>query len=539
MMCQQRQSTRLSQISTLWTLSILIGLRAHSGEISEGLSPNATGETTFFLAEKPGPHPVGLKVVEQYDYSRVFQPLVDDLGKAYQGETARPMQTLIWYPAQGVSSKPMTVGQYIDLSTTETSFGNPKLPLGPGEWWFEGWNRARTDPMWAIRDAPLAPGRFPIVVYAPSFSSWSWENADLCEFIASYGYVVISSPGMGVTRQSTHDVAGASAQAQDISFLIGYAHTLADADTSEAAVVGFSWGGLSNLFAAAHDNRIKALVALDGSMRYFPGLVKQAGDVAPEKMTIPLLFFKGQTSLEDQAQLEATFNSGGPSVLNAWTHGDLISVEMLGFFHPEFLSMSQRNERLWQLDFPRWQEESDYGRADGIIGYARVARYTQKFLDAYLKHDAPALSYLKNKPSENGVPSHVMAVKFRGAVPPPASFDSFKAEVGRRGFERASQVYASIQKQELNFKLDTGALSSWTYALLVAGHPLEATDIAKLNVQLFPSGPAYSALGEAYAKSGQKDAAIDCYRRALEMTPDNVVFKQRLDTLEASRSPRK
>jgi predicted dienelactone hydrolase len=92
-------------------------------------------------------------------------------------------------------------------------------------------------------------GRFPIVVYAPSFSSWSWENADLCEFIASYGYVVISSPGMGVTRQSAHDVAGASAQAQDISFLIGYAHTLADADTSEVAVVGFSWGGLSNLFA--------------------------------------------------------------------------------------------------------------------------------------------------------------------------------------------------------------------------------------------------------------------------------------------------
>jgi dienelactone hydrolase len=115
----------------------------------------------------------------------------------------------------------------------------------------------------------------------------------------------------GVTQESAHDVAGAGAQAQDISFLIGYAHTLADADRSEVAVVGKSWGGLSNLFAAAHDNRIKALVALDGSMRYFPGLVQQAR-VAPEEMTIPLLFFKGETSLESQAQLEATFNSAGP-----------------------------------------------------------------------------------------------------------------------------------------------------------------------------------------------------------------------------------
>ncbi len=375
----------------------------------------------------------------------------------------------------------------------------------------------------------------PSIQPAPKFTKRG-RAAWCSSSIASYGYVVISSPAMGVTRQPTHDIAGASAQAQDISFLIGYTHRLADADTSEVAVVGMSWGGLANLFAAARDNRIKALVALDGSMHYFPGLVKQAGDVVPERMTIPLLFFKGQSSLEDQAQLEATFNSSGPSVLNAWIHGDLVSVQMLGFFHPEFLSMSQRNERLWRFDFPRWQQEADYGRADGITGYAWVARYTQRFLDAYLKHDKDALSYLKNKPSDNGVPPHVMAVKFHGAVPLPASFDSFKTEVGQQGFERAPDVYASLQRREPNFKLDTDELSSWTYGLLVAGHSREAIDIAKLNVQLFPSAAAYSSLGEAYAKSGRKDEAVDCYKKAVEITPDNVFFKESLDALEATRS---
>jgi tetratricopeptide (TPR) repeat protein len=536
-MYRKPNSARQLQILVaLSGLSMLTGLSAHGSEMGESTSHDDVGKTTFFMAEKPGPHPIGLKVVEQYDYSRAFQPLVDDLGKPYRGETARPIQTLIWYPAQGTSSKPMTVGEYIDLSTTETSFGSPKWPAGPGEWWFDGWKSTRSDSMWAVRDAPPAPGRFPIVIYAPSFTSWSWENADLCEYIASYGYVVISSPGMGVRRESTHDVAGASAHAQDISFLIGYAHTLADADTSEVAVVGFSWGGLSNLFAASHDNRIKALVALDGSMRYFPGLVRQA-DVAPEKLTLPLLFFKGQTSIEDQAQHEATFNSAGPSVLNAWVHGDLIAVEMLGFFHPEFLSMSQRNEGLWQLDFPRWQEEADYGRKDGVTGYAWVTRYTREFLDAYLKHDVQALTYLKNKPSENGVPPHVMAVKFRGAVPMPASFDSFKVEVGRQGFDRAAQVYASIRKQNSEFKLDTSDLSSWGYALLIAGHLPEAIEIMKLNVQLFPSGDAFSGLGEAYMRSGEKKAAIESYKKALKKAPDNVVFKSRLNKLEGTRSP--
>jgi pimeloyl-ACP methyl ester carboxylesterase len=524
MICQQRRCARLS----LWMLCLLTSLTAHGGE------------TPFFVAEKPGPHPVGLRVVEQYDYSRSFRPLTDALGKPSRGESARPIQTLIWYPAaEAVESKPMTAGEYIDLSTTETRFGHPKPPSEGQAWWFEGWKQARPQPMLAVRDAPLAPGQFPLVVYAPSFSSWSWENADLCELIASYGYVVIAGPGMGVARQSTHDVAGTNAQAQDISFLIGYAHTLPDAEIAEVAVVGFSWGGLSNVFAAARDNRIKALVALDGSIRYFPGVVKQAGDVAPEKMTLPLLFFKGQASIEDQASLESRNNSGGPSVLNAWTHGDLISVNMLGFFHPEFLSMSQRNERLWQFDFPHWQTEADYGRADGITGYAWVARYTRKFLDAYLKHDSTALSFLKNEPASNGVPLHVMAVDFRGATPPPASFESFRTEVGREGFEHAAQVYASILKREPNFKLSDEALDSWTRELLEDEHSREAIDIAQLNVQLFPSGSSYGSLGEAYARSGRKDQAIDSYRKAIQRNPDNPYFKDRLGALQAEAAPRK
>jgi dienelactone hydrolase len=260
---------------------------------------------------------------------------------------------LVWYPAQKSSSKRVTVGEYIDLATTETSFGKPKLLAGLGEWLIDGMKPARAKPMWAVRDAPLDSGRFPVVIYAPSFSSGSWENADLCEYLASHGYVVISSPGMGVTRESTHDVPGVNAQAQDISFLVGYAQTLSDTDMSEVAVVGFSWGGLSNLFAAARDNRIDALVSLDGSLRYFPGLVKQAGDVAPEQMTLPLLFFKGQVSLEDQARLNSIYKSEGPSVLNAWIHGDLISVQMLGLAHPEFSSMAHRNEKFWQYECMR------------------------------------------------------------------------------------------------------------------------------------------------------------------------------------------
>jgi len=358
-------------------------------------------------------------------------------------------------------------------------------------------------------------------------------NADLCEYLASYGYVVIASPGMGVTTESTHDVAGTNAQAQDISFLIGYAHSLPNVDMSAIAVVGFSWGGLSNLFAAARDNRIDALVALDGSLRYFPGVVKQAGDVHPDQMTIPLLFFKGQTSLEGQAQLESNFHSEGPNVLNEWTHGDLISVQMLGLVHPEFSSMAHRNEKLWQYEFAGLQE-ADYGREDGVIGYAWVARYVREFLDGYLKQNDPSMRFLKNTPSENGVPQHVLAVSFRAGKSLPASFTSFRTEVGRQGFHHVADVYATTQKQQPDFKLGADTVVTWAYELLADKHLPEAIDVMKLGIQLDPSSRVYSSLGEMYMKSGQKQAAIESYKTALEKDSNNPIAKQSLAELQGA-----
>jgi hypothetical protein len=72
-------------------------------------SAAALAQTPFHFTAKPGPSTVGLKVVEQYDYARVYRPAIDDLGKTYVGERARPLQTLVWYPAQATSQTPMTV----------------------------------------------------------------------------------------------------------------------------------------------------------------------------------------------------------------------------------------------------------------------------------------------------------------------------------------------------------------------------------------------------------------------------------------------
>lgn len=351
--------------------------------------------------------------MDQYDHSRTFPSSFANSGKASLSNGARPLQTLIWYPSSGSTAKPMTVGDYAQLADTEISFGIPNR----GNKWRSMLMASSTVRLWAVRNAPLEKGSFPVVIYAPSDSSISWENADLCEYLASHGYVVLASPSMGAsTRDMTDDLDGINTQARDITFLITYAKTLPDADLSRVAVVSWSWGGISSLFAAARDPRINALVEMDGSMRYYPGLVKKAGDVHPERMKIPLLFFTSEDPnfLEhfDKYYDGPLGDTVGPNVLNAWTHGDLFTVNMVGMAHGEFSSMFQRRKSA-----QRFAEDqvADYGRDEANTSHAWVVRYTANFLDAYLKSDAVAAASLKKSPIENGVPKHFMATSFRAA----------------------------------------------------------------------------------------------------------------------------
>jgi Chlorophyllase len=497
------------------------------------------GETpaVFQLVEKPGLHSVGLRVEERYDRSRSFRPLTDAQGRPTEGNRERPLQTLIWYPAQSTPSAPMTVRDYGQLWATETSFGTPRLPARAKEW-FAATHRALAMPTWAVLDAPAAAGRFPVVIYAPSLSSVAWENADLCEYWASHGFVVVATPNMGAsTRNMTADLEGVNAQAADIAFLLGFAHALANADPSAVAVAGFSWGGLANLFAAARDNRIGALLCLDGSLRYWPGLVRQAGDVQPQRMSIPLASFaKSEWTLEEKDRYFSAAQIDGPNVLNAWTHGDLLSVHMLGMTHRQFSSMAQRNEDVWRdsadPEFPD-RQRADYGREDAVAGYSWMARYTLAFLNVYLKQDSSERAYLGRSPAENGVPKHVMDVTWRPGRGIPASIAALRSEVGRQGFDRLDDICAAMSTSNSDVCFEESSLDDWAEELLDDHCLNEALALLTFNVRTHPdSSGAHTRLGRAQALAGQKADAIESYRTALQLSGVNAEARRELAGLE-------
>ncbi|MFC5437421.1 dienelactone hydrolase family protein [Rhodanobacter umsongensis] len=502
------------------------------------LMPGLTSaQSNFTRLNPPGPHTVGLRVVEQYDFSRGYRGATDpDTGKPTQGEErARPIQTMIWYPAQKRSGRKMSAGDYLRFGATGDAFGQTPVErarleaayltertfaLSP--------KRARdelTATMTARRDALAEPGKFPVVIYAPGYAGDGYENADLCEYLASLGYVVIGSPSLGQRPGGmTIDLKGAEAQTGDIEYLIGYAHTLPQADTGRVGVIGYSWGGMANIMAAATDPRISALVAFDGSVRFFPGIVEQSRSVTPERITAPLLYVASAPREIENAPADANRET---SFLNKMKYADLYRVTMAPYEHANFAVMLGQR-------FLADERYGDYDKDELSVANAWVETYVRRFLDAYLKGDRVGQAFLDTPASRKGAPAHLFTEFSRRAQGAPPTRAAFAAELARQGFDHASDVYKAFKKREPEFTLSDEDLNMWGYTLLRNGDTTAAVAILRLDAELYVDDPnAWDSLGEAYAKNGQNDLAIDAYRKSLALNPKNDNATKQIAILQA------
>jgi len=494
---------------------------------------------TFVLSNEPGPWPVGVQVKSQYDYSRLYRPAFDLVtGQPETHERARPIQSITWYPAKS-KGKPLTWRDYMATKPTEDAFwlqpaevqraldvnvaGNASGMLPASV------KQMLAQPMWASRDAQAAAGKFPVVIYAPSHSASATENVDLCEYLASHGYIVLTSRSLGPrTKSMTTDLEGLEAQAGDIAFLIGQAHAMPQADMSRIAVVGFSWGGLANVLAAAKDDRIRALVSLDGSVRYWPQYVDGGKDAAryatPGRLAVPMLFVsRADVSQENLVKGKKKLDY---SLLNEMTYADTTIVTMRPMRHGDFAS-----------DFLRFSNDESFGeysRDEVSLAHSWAMRYVERFLDAYLKSDAKAMAFLDNKPAANKTPAHMLAVERRkgGGIPPTP--EAFIRSLQTGGYEHAQEVYDKMRAASPAFTLEPSWLNMFGNQLMQNGRGKEAVSILRLGTSLEPGwGAIADSLAEAYETVGERQLAIDEYRRALTLDPTIGHSIERLKALGA------
>lgn len=484
---------------------------------------------------KQGPHAVGFRVVFAYDhartYDRDFPPRVDGAGRA------RPIQISIWYPARhAAGAARMPFEEYAHLLMKEEGFG----PLTAEErrrsremfkLHVMRWNRRggagvveeRLDllmklPTAAVRGAAARDGRFPLVVLAQGSDQSAFYHSILCEFLASHGYVVATSPSMGAdSRFIGPSLKGAETQARDLEFTIRRLLEDPRTDRESLGLVAFSNGGLAAFLSLMRNSNIDALVSLDSVLGFsFAGpLLRQSPFFDPSKAQAPVMHLHPKGAQGSDLGL-----------LNSLKYADTTLLSFTGLTHFDFSSLGVLSHMIVR---------NPAGEADAVArGHEVIGRYVLHFLDVHLKGDRQGRDFLGRRPEENGVAGSLLAVSSRPARRPLPTIDQFMNLAAGGDLEKALALYAEIKRLDPEHGVpQESTLNTLGYLLLFDDRVREAVRVFELNVENYPRAfNTYDSLGEAYWRAGNREAAIRNYRKSLELNPDNTNAVEALKVIE-------
>jgi hypothetical protein len=487
-------------------------------------------QVSFFELSLPyGKYHVGFKHYVRNDSTRSYKRLYDFTDNILP----RPIPVSVWFPAiPKAGTKLMTVKDYMTILKDEEEW--EELPDSRIlEWFYYNNSESNRSHLTETTNAknnlqPLSQ-KFPVVIYAPSYQASSAENFALCEFLASHGFIVISSPSRGTDNRfldggTTRDI---ETQARDIQFLIAELSKNPSVDISRLAVIGFSFGGISNVLAQMMDKRIKSIICLDGSIRYQHSKIQQSPYFNLSGFDVPFLFMS-QKEIPAQVMKEDNIDS---SLNTNFQFYDSLKNSNAYYFkfndltHSYFSSMG-----VLFADRDARQDKTDSAIMES---YKWLNIYTLNFLNAFVKNDSVAKQFLETQPTKNGVLSGaIVKLSEKKAAIKEFSFDDFNLLALKQNYQSLSDLYASIKTNHPDFKMEEWKLNTLGLSLLFKNKLQAGINILLLNTVLFPeSANTYDSLGEGYLITGDKEKASENFKKSLVLNPQNQNAIDRLKVL--------
>src|ERR1039457_1464997 len=128
------------------------------------------------------------------------------------------------------------------------------------------WDGLLATPVFATLNAPAAAGRFPVAIYHPGLGGTFEDNSVACEYLASHGYVVLSSAYQAADSSMLKIDGDQETSLEDLGFLLRYASTLSFADVSKVAAMGHSYRSEAMLaWRTGPNSPVDAVVVLDSA----------------------------------------------------------------------------------------------------------------------------------------------------------------------------------------------------------------------------------------------------------------------------------
>ena len=479
-----------------------------------------------------GSYAVGFKHYTAIDSTRTYQ-IKNDFNNHYG---YRPIPISMWYPAtiEAKREKGLTVLDYLKILKEEEEWEN--LPDHFLLDWFPYlWNTPQnqahlSENANAVFNAGLLDGKFPVVVYAPSYQASSIENFALCEQLASHGFVVISSPSRGTNSReleggTTKDM---ETQAQDLAFLLGEIGKYKNVDPERIALMGFSFGGLSSAITVMKNKNIRAMVSLDGTERYNYGVLEGSPYFDLDRFTIPYVHF-AQKDIPDEVLQRDNIPEGLNykfQLFDSLTNSNAYRYKFHDLTHAHFSS--------YGVLFANRDVQQDKSDAKIMASYRLLCQHVLQFLNASLKNQGSAKIFLGNEPEKNGHSKALLSRKTKKAIPQPFDYKDFNDLALEQGYQNLVSLYTTTKLAHPNLTLQEGMLN--TLGLRLSFNPQkiqQGINVFLLALHIYPkSANLYDSLAEAYLYNKEIEKAIASFEKSLVLNPENQNAIVKLEQLK-------
>lgn len=478
-----------------------------------------------------GDYLIGFRHYITSDSARTYSRIFDYSNKRH----ARPITVSIWYPSeQKVSNKtPLKILDYFEILKEEVEW--EYLPNEQLLNWFYYANTPAnqvhlSEQTNAFSEIGFAKGKFPVIIYAPSFQASSIENFALCEFLATHGYVVIASPSRGTeTRFFSNNYAKElETQARDVEYLTKEINKLSLIDPDKLAVMGFSFGGLSNVIAQIRNNNIKAIVSLDGTERYQYSLLQKSPFFDIKKIDVPYIHM-AQKDIPEKVLSEDNINpelNTKFQLYDSITNSEAYQLKFHDLTHSYFSTLG--------ILFEKRDTRQDKSDPEIMESYKWVSAYTLHFLNAHLKKDKNSLEFIRNNPLENGIPEDLITYKYKEPENDSLTFQDFNDLASKQKYDNLLELYDSIVKKHPSFRVMEGNLNTLGLQLVFNPNTSEqGINVLILATHIYPeSANLYDSLAEGYLYLGNHDEAIKNFEKSLSINRQNQNAINRLKQMK-------
>ena len=184
--------------------------------------------------------------------------------------------------------------------------------------------------------------------------------------------------------------------------------------------------------------------------------------------------------------------------------------------------------------FANRDKRQDKSDVEIMASYKLLSEHTLQFLNATLKNDKNAKTFIENSPEKNGFPEDLISKTMKKADEKEFDYKDFNDLALNQDYQDLIPLYKKIIATHPKLQLEEGMLN--TLGLRLSFNPSkveQGINVFLLALHIYPkSANLYDSLAEAYLYKKDFQNAISNYKKSLELNPENQNAIDRLKLLE-------